>query len=313
MSNSTSSNNAPVLTTIRLTITPYLPPPVISAIKSIDANTADITDEASMLLLITFLLAFITYQSITIVTNNWKRKGYDAAEDDDVMELTSKNKTRGASFSETVLICGPCGAGKTILFHILCGDDDDASVAALQPLPPTVMSMKAAEGLVVSLPNSSQRRLRQEELPIRLIDYPGHPSLRASLPGVALRRSDRVLFVLDSSKSVTEGANVLYLILTDPRVYQNWKSSGNKLKLLVVCNKSDLNGAKNSKRIKIQLRTELERMRKVRLGGGGSGVDEREEGEVVVPLGVVGKSLDLDGCEDLPCDVSFVSVSCVQR
>merc|ERR1712157_173643 len=90
------------------------------------------------------------------------------------------------------------------------------------------------------------------------------------------------------SKSITESAYLFYTLLEHSK------------KVLVVCNKADLQLAKNMKRLKLQIRTELERLRKARLGSLNS-----EEKEILSP------SFNLDTSEGLPCKISFVQSSSV--
>ncbi|KAL3821718.1 hypothetical protein ACHAXA_008454 [Cyclostephanos tholiformis] len=87
---------------------------------------------------------------------------------------------------------------------------------------------------------------------IRIIDYPGHQSLLSQLTTLLLPgATSRVVFTLDATQPVTEGAALLYrYILTHPQVRQSWSKAGETLLILVVCTKSDAVGAKNYKRMK---------------------------------------------------------------
>jgi len=67
----------------------------------------------------------------------------------------------------------------------------------------------------------------------------------------------RIVFVLDSTRPVpVDAAQTLHNIILN-------NSNGEKVTILVACQKSDVTNAKHWRRIKIQLRTELERWRKV--------------------------------------------------
>jgi len=286
-----------VLEAFRIAVTPYLPPPVILAIRKVDELFGT---EASMMIFFTLITVMLLN---IILSRSSTRK---AVEDEQVMGLTQINKK---SVSGTCLICGPSGGGKTALFHTLCAKDDknrkdfDIHCSGSREIHHLVVtSMKASEGLVDF--DSSKKS-------IRLIDFPGHNSLLTSLPSAALQHSNCVLLVLDSSKSISEAANVLYLLLTDQHTVKSWKNYEKKLPIMVVCNKTDLPVAKNYKRIKLQLRSELERLRKVR----SSAVTGMDSGKVqdIIPLGDPGKNLDLDTCNGLPCTLSFVSISCIKK
>jgi signal recognition particle receptor subunit beta len=157
---------------------------------------------------------------------------------------------------------------------------------------------------------------------IRLVDYPGHKTLFAKLLGLLLPTTwngsgsgsgsssgnIRALLVVDSTKSVGEAAWILYKILTHGKFVQEWndktttttttnrKKSNDKggLQIMVVCNKSDESNAKNWRRIKIQLRNELEALRKVStccvVSAAAAAAADHDEEEFLL----TGKSIDLD-------------------
>jgi len=257
---------------IRVTVTPYLPPPVIKLITTTNTSLKPYTnnDEGFMILLFTLLVAYIIYTILTTIKRIFQsRYNVLADDDDDVIGLLSKKK----DVSSTVLLCGISGSGKTVLFHKLSECKDVVT---------TLPSLKAAEEYVTN-----------NETTIQLIDYPGHPTLRSSLP---LLYPTKILFLLDSSKSITESAHFLFHILTT-------KITTTQKEMLIVCNKADLPLAKNLKRIKLQLRTELERLRKVKV----SSLGEDDDDLVVVPK----KSFDLDTSEGLQYNLSFLQSSCV--
>ena len=147
---------------------------------------------------------------------------------------------------------------------------------------------------------------------VRIVDYPGHPSLASQLPSL-LRPShaSRVLFAMDATSSVAEGVKLLYhSILTHSQVRDAWKGYKNGLVVLVVCTKQDGRGAKNHKRMKIQVRNELDRLRKVDLAmmkDGGNGENGATGGHHAITLNVKGKTIDLDNLgPDVSVSLHFV-------
>ena len=68
--------------------------------------------------------------------------------------------------------------------------------------------------------------------------------------------------------------------------------------VLVVCTKSDVKGSKNYKRMKIQIRNELDRLRKIDL-------ELKQNSATVFPI--KGRSIDLDNLGDqIPVALHFV-------
>lgn len=130
------------------------------------------------------------------------------------------------SFSQTVLLMGPPRAGKTRLFYQLCHDLLGAK---------TAISLRPNVGF-------------KDET--RFMDYPGHLSLSA-LPSDIL--SSRILLLLDATQPAASSAEVfLQLLIAAPK----------KPTVVVLCHQSDKAGAKNAKRLRLQLRTEMERLLK---------------------------------------------------
>ena len=106
------------------------------------------------------------------------------------------------------------------------------------------------------------------------MDYPGHISLKSQLPGLLFPhprkygyQSRRAILVIDSSKPISEAATLLYeCVLTNASLMEAWEnvqSDDQKLHILVACNKSDMTNSKTWRRMKISLRTELEKIRKI--------------------------------------------------
>lgn len=293
----------------RLWLRPYLPPPLVLAMRSIDVYFEDVTPEASTLIFLTailgWLIIYLIRKILSIVGNQSSFK-----DENDVLGAISSSTKSNERIVGTVVLCGPSNSGKTVLFHALCCDpllknmDDDAAAKLLSKIPmATVTSIQAADSLIPVSDRNGDK--------IRLLDYPGHVSLRSSLPK-ALEKASRIVLVLDASKPVADAADILFMLLTNPSFPWNSikpRDSPNRMQVLVACHKSDLTLAKNSKRIKIQLRTELDRLRKIQRSNTSNVVDNDSSQPIV--LGIPGKTLDLDNKNgDLSCDLSFVEVSC---
>jgi Signal recognition particle receptor beta subunit len=137
------------------------------------------------------------------------------------------NSLQQKSFSKTVLLVGPPRVGKTRLFYQLCHDILGAK---------TAISLRPNVGF-------------KDET--RFMDYPGHSALGA-LPMDVLS-SSRILLLLDATQPAAAAAELfLQLLMAIPK----------KPTVLVLCHQSDKTGAKNSKRLRLQLRTEMERLLK---------------------------------------------------
>lgn len=223
----------PLRTTIRQAVSPFLPPPVVQAMhNAIDpALKPFLGDEASITVVGSILLAFLVYQILKLLSLPGSRKAIANDDDDDVLleQVMSKQ-----SYHESVVFMGPSLSGKTRLLYWLCHDAKTVQ---------TVVSMR---------PNVGFKTVEATNKTIRFLDYPGHLSL--SSPQLMDALESRVCLVLDSTQPVGPAADILFqlLSLNKPR-----------LRIVIVCHQSDKKGSKNYKRIKIQLRTELEMILKI--------------------------------------------------
>ena len=226
----------PPLTKMREVITPYLPPPMIKAMHQIDpALEPYLGPEASMTLLGSLFLAAVVWRLMRVVSSSFSGKAIvDSDDDGGVLARVLKEQT----FRETVLLCGASGAGKTRLFYLVCHQ---------QPQANTVVSLRANVGF------------RDE---VRFMDYPGHESAfpEQIVSDILNQPNLRIVLMIDSTKPVATAADQLFQILQNHCNQRSKKQT--RPSVLVVCNKSDLPGCKNWRRIKIQLRTELERLLK---------------------------------------------------
>jgi signal recognition particle receptor subunit beta len=177
----------------------------------------------------------------------------------------------GGKRHSTVVLVGPCNAGKTTLFYQL----KDAAPAQLG----TVASMQENEGLC-TVRNDKDRVLGT----VRLLDLPGHPRLRSKMES-HLRSASAVVLVLDSADITpqrTEAAEDLFEVLTHPTVARR------RVPVLIACNKADLETQAHSVDFcRRTLEKQLETMRKTRLALGG------EAGRALSALGKADKPLSL--------------------
>ena len=332
-----------ILTTVRKSSAPYLPPPLLRFLHVTDTyfhlNHELIShdhchDEPSMAILSALFVAYIVLRSIQVLWSSTTKRStahLSGNEDTVLGGLTvsgggkgvnntnkhSRDATSGSSgydepppFDETVVICGASNSGKTALLHYLCSDDD----AKVVDPPMTVTSLQANVGYICNWEDADDNS-NNGKMTIRIIDYPGHPSLLSQLTTLLLATAtSRLVFTLDTTQPVTEGAALMYqYILTHSQVRHSWAKVGKTLEVLVVCTKTDAKGAKNYKRMKIQLRNELDKLRKVDLAisesSTNSNGDENDSGNSKAALNVKGKSIDLDDLgSDVPVSLHFVEV-----
>jgi signal recognition particle receptor subunit beta len=266
--------------------------------------------EASMSILLTIITIIGFSKVATIIMAATERRQNKVLYDEDDGHLVTFQSKKGGSSTderEFCLLCGTTNSGKTTVFNALLLFDEQWQK---HPMPITVTSMKALEGSI-ALPDGQS---------IRVVDFPGHLRLLHGLPRMA-SMADRILFFLDSTKPVREAATILYLLLTNHRIQNAWKAKSGlhndyKMPILIACTKADLPRSKNCLRIKLQLKQELERMRKAKLAR--VDAEQRQEldlqesnadaDETDIPLGSPDRNLDLDTCEDLPCQLTFTSV-----
>jgi len=234
-------------TLLRQGLSPYLPPPVVKAMGDLDPLLEPyVGPEASITLATSLLLSFLVLQLVRAFSGI-SRTGKAIADDDDSNDAVAILEQYG----DTVILCGPMFAGKTRIFYMMAHRDANL---------PTVMSLRANAALLHS---SSDK---DDTEPLRILDYPGHSGLQDSL-FVDMLQADpvRVALIVDATQSMATAADFLYDLLQHAKDQGFGKdSSKNKLKVFVACHKSDLSSSKNPRRIKISLRTELEKLLKVR-------------------------------------------------
>ncbi|XP_010531497.1 PREDICTED: signal recognition particle receptor subunit beta-like [Tarenaya hassleriana] len=147
--------------------------------------------------------------------------------------------------SNTVLLSGLSGSGKTILFYQL---RDGSSHQG------TVTSMEPNEGtFVLHGENSEKGKVR----PVHLVDVPGHSRLRPKLEEF-LPQAAAVVFVVDALEFLPNCRAVseyLYDILTNANVVKK------KIPVLLCCNKADKLTAHTKEFICKQMEKEIDKLR----------------------------------------------------
>lgn len=251
-------------TKMRLKVTPYLPPPVVNGWRQVDPILEPyLGPEPTVTLVGSLLLGFLIWQVLKVLSSLSSGRAIVDEDEDEVISSSLKQ-----DFTATILLCGPPNSGKTRLFYHLCFGQINVS---------TVTSLRA--NVEVSPTNK-----------IRYMDYPGHASLQSQQFLNVLNDTRGIVLVLDTTQPVASVADVLYQLLAHAN------KTNQVLDIFVACHKMDAPNAKNWRRIKIQLRAELERLLKVR---------SMEENDV---WWTPGKPIDL---ENLPmATLQFCSTSC---
>ena len=226
----------------REAIVPYLPPPVIQAIGKIDAQLEPtVGPEATVTLGSTLLAMYLALFLVKFLNQRISGSGRAIVEEDEDNVL-SETAMKGEHFDVTVLLCGPPGGGKTRLFYDLCTGNKNL---------PTLSSIKANVGI------SAMNRERGDTDTVRYLDWPGHAPLNDSALDTVWKapaENVRLLLILDVTQPVAAAADTLY------HIWDGAIKSKHPRKVVIACHKQDIPKAKNWKRVKIQMRTELERI-----------------------------------------------------
>jgi len=249
-----------------------LPPPVIKAIQELDPRLEPhVGPEGSVNIFGSLLLAWLLYQLVRTVLGGGgggggsgsgiKNKNTAIQEDDRDKDILPSNADTSRPFDGTVLLCGPSLAGKTSLFYRLLqqrGDDDDISISNSSSMG-TVRSIKSNTGF---LETTQTKNTTTTTTTLRILDTPGHWGPQKLLRAVPLQDVKRLVVVVDSTQPVAPAADYLYAILKS-RNNNNNHNNNNNDNVLITCHKSDHAKAKNARRIKLQLRSELIRLSKL--------------------------------------------------
>ncbi len=252
-------------TKLRESVTPYLPPPVIKAIKEVDPLLEPLVGpEASVNIFASLLLAWFLYQMAQTLFSSGSSVGSgskNTAIQEEEQDILPSNADTSRPFDETLLLCGPSLGGKTSIFYTLLQKGDT---------PKTVRSIKSNTGF-----------LETSENVLRILDTPGHWGPQKLFRVVGLQDVQRLVVVVDSSQPVAPAADYLYQVLKSTISNATTTSSPD---ILISCHKSDHSKAKNARRIKLQLRSELVRLGKLDSAGGSEDPVNWEEKMNAVPL-----------------------------
>ncbi|VVA99528.1 unnamed protein product [Arabis nemorensis] len=147
--------------------------------------------------------------------------------------------------SNTVLLSGLSGSGKTVLFYQLRdGSTHQGAVTSMEPNEGT---------FVLHTENIKKGKTK----PVHLVDVPGHSRLRSKLEEY-LPRAAAIVFVVDALEFLPNcraASEYLYDILTNTSVVKN------KIPVLLCCNKTDKVTAHTKEFIRKQMEKEIEKLR----------------------------------------------------
>lgn len=284
-------------TKVREGITPFLPPPVIKAFRRADTELEPyVGPEGSVTVLSTLLVAWLVLATMRLVSSRVFGTGRALADEEEDTILSSKTAaaSAAANYDATVLLVGPSLSGKTRLFYRLCYGKTYSNM-------PTLMSLKA--NVAISTPSVVEETGNHNSTEsIRYMDWPGYAPLTDPALKSVLVPTTRIVLVLDATQPVASAADILYQLLLTAFHLRKSKAKGEATtKILIACHKSDFPKAKNWRRIKIQMRTELERLLTVRASKG-------QEEDLWWPAG---EPLDLG---EIPgVQLAFLSTSCEGR
>ncbi|KAI4328210.1 hypothetical protein L6164_020582 [Bauhinia variegata] len=147
--------------------------------------------------------------------------------------------------SNTIVLTGLTGSGKTVLFYQL---RDGSSHLG------TVTSMEPNDGTFVL---HSETTKKGKIKPVHVVDVPGHSRLRSKLDEY-LPQAAAIVFVVDALDFLPNcraASEYLYDILTKGSVVKK------KIPLLILCNKTDKVTAHTKEFIRRQLEKEVDKLR----------------------------------------------------
>ncbi|RDX80836.1 Signal recognition particle receptor subunit beta, partial [Mucuna pruriens] len=150
--------------------------------------------------------------------------------------------------SNTIVLTGLTGAGKTVLFYYLRdGSIHDGTVTSMEPNDDT---------FVLHSETTQKRKVK----PVRIVDVPGHSRLLPKLDEY-LPQAAAVVFVVDAVEFLPNcraASEYLYDILTKGCVVRK------KIPLLILCNKTDKVTAHSKEFISRQMGKEIDKLRESR-------------------------------------------------
>ncbi|KAJ3692579.1 hypothetical protein LUZ60_011674 [Juncus effusus] len=179
------------------------------------------------------------------------------------------------SKSNTIVLAGLSGSGKTVLFYQL----RDGS-----PHQGTVTSMEPNDETFVLFSQSTENK--GKAVPVHLIDVPGHARLKTKLDEF-LPQSAGIIYLIDAQDFLSNyqaSAEYLYDILSKAIVVKK------KIPVLILCNKHDKVTAHSKEFIRKQLEKEIDKLRASR--NAISSADVSDE----VTIGTIGEPFSFAQC-----------------
>ncbi|KAM7269698.1 hypothetical protein ACFE04_025195 [Oxalis oulophora] len=146
--------------------------------------------------------------------------------------------------SNTILLTGLTGAGKTLLFYQLRDGTHKGTVTSMEPNEDT---------FILHSENAQRRKIK----PVHVVDVPGHSRLRSKLDEF-LPKAAAIVFVVDAVEflpNIRATSEYLYDILTKATVVRK------KIPVLICCSKTDKVTAHTKEFIQRQLEKEIEKLR----------------------------------------------------
>ncbi|KAL5540083.1 hypothetical protein UlMin_043154 [Ulmus minor] len=178
--------------------------------------------------------------------------------------------------SNTIVLTGLSGSGKTILFYQL---RDGSSHQG------TVTSMEPNEGTFVL---HSEKVKNGKTKPVHLVDVPGHSRLRAKLDEF-FPQAAGIVFVVDALEFLPNcraASEYLYDILTNASVVNK------KIPVLILCNKTDKVTAHTKEFIRKQMEKEIDKLRTSRSAISAADIANDFQ------LGVAGEAFSFSQCQN---------------
>ncbi|XP_045819198.1 signal recognition particle receptor subunit beta-like [Trifolium pratense] len=150
--------------------------------------------------------------------------------------------------SNTIVLTGLSGSGKTVLFYQLRdGSTHQGTVTSMEPNEDTFIL-------------NGEKTKKGKIKPVRIVDVPGHSRLRPKLDEY-LPQATGVVFVVDALDFLPNcraASEYLYDLLTKGSVVRK------KIPLLILCNKTDKVTAHTKEFIRRQLEKEIDKLRSSR-------------------------------------------------
>lgn len=260
-------------TVLRNRVTPLLPPPVVTAMDQLDQRLEPTLGPDGTIR--TFILAVLLWRVFSLVFGNSTKSGrgkeasaiQEDVQEDDIVDADN------VQYDGTVLLCGPPQSGKTTMFYSLVypkppsASTESSTVSSTSSLLfPTVSSIKPNTGYATIHPT---REEKNNTSIWRFLDIPGHWGAEKMVSTVLSDTSTtastlplRIIVVLDATQPIAKSADYLYHIIMQQQQQQQQRNNTPFPYILVACHKyqSSSSKVKNVRRIKLQLRNELERL-----------------------------------------------------